>query len=330
MPQLLEIQTIEDYTFNDFKQQPYRYWNKLTIRILGTDVNIFKHDDRLRRLVLFFAGFFTLVWIVMGFDSGTGMIEFPLTKLILGEARSWKELVYWYHWAYGKTMHFSAFTIYGLHYVAVSHLFREHLHMTQSKNSAYSFGLTLLNIALFEYFWIYGFAYFQDQWWVTKWQWPQIRILVQNLIFFVLGLIILFDLYLSYIRTDGEVFRVYRFKKWLPFLVCLVCTLAGMGYWIYMGTWYPYRGLSVEIDGYRGRDEGVVVWNNKPMFVQTLYTVDVNLSDSVNSGDWYYLEDDYIHLVNTVVKGLYGLTGVAFAYGWKLDDRLRGLMEDSI
>jgi len=267
-------------------------------KIRGVDINVLKRDGALRHVILQCVCITNFLWLLMGFDSGVGQIEFPvvmLPNLLKGEI-NFAEWLGLYNWAYGKTMHFSAFVIYGLLFYGISSYLDRQLELKSSLNTVNSFGITFLNIAIFEYFWIYSFAFFQNQWWVAKWVWPQIRILLQNVMLTVCGI--------------GSIFlfsRAFNFKMKKSFIAILIITALSALFWINY-PWYVER-FSVYIEGYG-------VWTNTNKFPQTLYTIDLDLVDTLNAGTWFYHQNDLIHLTNTVVKILFALCSYFFTTCW--------------
>lgn len=252
----------------------------------------------------------------MGFDSGYGQIEYALYAakdyfLSPSTIPFWERVIAGWNWAYGKTMHWSAFTIYGLLYWATSwHLERE-LGITKTKNSAYSLAFTLLNIGIFEGFWMMGYAYFHDQWWSVTWKMPQLRIIIQNIGFTFVGLSTLLLFWIQSLVHDEEgeiIARIYNFKPSKNLLAISLITIASAAIWIY----YPWdvKPIEVYVEGYGN-------WINSNLFPQTLYTVDTNLLDNINAGEWFYVQDDLIHFINTGVKALLVLTGYSFTRCWK-------------
>ena len=280
------------------------------------DLLLFKYHDRLRKIFWWGSWAALVAWMVMGFDSGYGQIEYALYAIkdyFLSPSSTpfWESVTQAWNWAYGKTMHWSAFTIYGLLYWATSwHLERE-LGFTKTKNTAYSLAFTMFNIGIFEWGWMYGYAFFHDQWWSVTWKMPQLRILIQNVGFTFVGLstLILFWVQSHVHDEDGNVIgRLYTFKPSKALLSIFLITVAFATLWVY----YPYDVKPVEtyIEGYGD-------WQNSDMFPQTLYTVDTNLLDDVNAGEWFYVEDDMVHLWNTVVKTLLSLSGLLYVRSWK-------------
>jgi len=308
---------VQRITWKEYYQDPFGFFDKTYINILGMDLLLFKYHDRLRKIFWWGSWAALLAWVVMGFDSGYGQIEYALYALkdslfVPSTTPLWERMLIGWNWAYGKTMHWSAFTIYGLLYWSTSwHLERE-LGFTETKNSAYSLAFTMLNIGLFEWGWMYGYAFFHDQWWNVTWKMPQLRILIQNVSFTFVGLSTLLLLWVqSHVHDeDGNVIgRLYTFKPSKSLLAISLITVSFAALWVY----YPYDVKSVEtyIEGYG-------IWQNSKLFPQTLYTVDTNILDDVNAGEWFYVQDDMVHFMNTFVKTLLSLTGLYFVRSWRL------------
>lgn len=302
--------------WQEYYQDPFGYFDKANITIFGVDVLLFKYHVRLRKLVWWGIWAATALWILMGFDSGYGQIEYAIYAakdyfLSPTSTPFWERVIASWNWAYGKTMHWSAFTIYGLLYWATSWYLERGLGITKTKNSAYSLAFTLFNIGLFEWGWMYFFAFFHDQWWSVTWRMPQLRILIQNVGFTFIGLstMLLFWVQSLIHNEEGEVIgRIYRFKPSWTLILASLITVTSAILWIY----YPWNVKHVEtfIEGYG-------LWHNSKYFPQTLYTVDTNILDNVNAGEWFYLKDNAVHLLNTFVKSSLALTGLSFIRSWK-------------
>jgi len=280
------------------------------------DILLFKYHDRLRKIFWWGSWAALVAWMVMGFDSGYGQIEYALYAvkdyfISPSSTPFWESVTLAWNWAYGKTMHWSAFTIYGLLYWATSwHLERE-LGFTKTKNAAYSLAFTMFNIGIFEAFWMAGYAYFHDQWWTVTWKMPQLRILIQNVGFTFIGFstLLLFWVQSHVHDEDGNVIgRHYTFRASMSLIIIFTITIVAGARWVN----YPFDVKPVEtyIEGYGN-------WQNSDMFPQTLYTVDTNLLDDVNAGEWFYVEDDMVHFFNTGVKILLALTGLLYVRSWR-------------
>ena len=302
--------------WNEYYEDPFAYFDKTFINIFGVDLLLFKYHDRLRKIIWWGAWIATALWIRMGFDSGYGQIEYAIYAFkdyILSPSSTpvWEQVVDAGWWAYGKTMHWSAFTIYGLLYWATSWHLEKELGITKTKNAAYSLAFTLFNIGIFEWGWMYGYAFFHDQWWSVTWKMPQLRILIQNVAFTFIGLSTLLLFWVQGLIHDeqGEIIGcIYRFKPSKKLILFVLLTIASAALWVY----YPWNVKPAEtyVVGYGN-------WTNSNLFPQTLYTVDTNLLDNVNAGEWFYVEDNLVHFVNTGVKFLLALVGLFYVESWK-------------
>jgi len=140
---------------------------------------------------------------------------------------------------------------------------------------------------------------------------PQLRILIQNVGFTFIGLstLLLFWVQSHIHDEEGYVLgRLYTFKPSRALLIISIVTIAFAALWVY----YPWDVKPVEtyIEGYG-------IWQNGERFPQTLYTVDLDITDNVNAGTWFYVQDDLVHFMNTFVKTLLALTGFYFVRSWR-------------
>ena len=216
--------------------------------------------------------------------------EIQLADLI----KTWEEF-------YGKDFHYSALVIYGLCFYYLSKHYEKY-GIVGSRNVAYSAAWTWLSIGIFELYWMASYSYFQGQPWVLKLQFPQLRIIIQNIIgmFTAGGLTVLYCYVDSCVlNKKGDVVgRLWRFNwnKITWFLVA-ASIISAVFWWFYPG--YVER-FSVTY-------ETGETWTNSDRFPQTLYTIDVNPQDSINAGVWYWKENDLVHGWNTLVKVLFTL-----------------------
>lgn len=306
-------------TWKEYYQDPFGFFDKTYINLMGLDLLLFKYHDRLRIIIWWGSWAALLAWVVMGFDSGYGQIEYACYAakdyfLIPSSTPFLERVLAGWNWAYGKTMHWSAFTIYGLLYWATSWHLENELGFTKTRNSAFTLAFTLFNIGIFEWGWMAGYAYFHDQWWTVTWKMPQLRILIQNVGFTFVGLSTLSLFWLLSLIHDEEgqiVGRLYRFRPSKALLAISLITVASAALWVY----YPWEVKTVEtfIEGYGP-------WQNSNLFPQTLYTVDLNITDDINAGTWFYVQDDLVHFMNTGVKALLALTGLYFVRSWKREE----------
>lgn len=258
-----------------------------------------------RKIAFLFAVFLGAVpWILFGFDSCIGQPLMLLSRFpsyILGEI----SLTTWVAtWAehYGKEMHYSAFLIYGLMYWAISRHLDKKMNIHKSKNVAFSLSFLLLSVAVFEFYWIFSFATFQNQSWIITFKFPQARILLQNIGFATMG-----ALGILYFWLDSFVYdpirrgydRLYKLRV-DPFAFLLIVATVILAYvWIR----YPF-----EVERFSVTLETGETWTNTRYFPQTLYTIDLDPTDSVNAGVWFYMENNLIHALNTIVKTFVCLT----------------------
>ena len=284
--------------WGSLKTDPFKYYDNLSIKWRHIDFNILKDDVSLRRIVLYFSIVLTIVWFVMGFDSGIGQVEWPILYILgnlflkgqtYGNVMTFdgqitgEGLRYWYDWSYGKYMHWSAFVIYGFAFVLLSKYFYEKLNIKGSQNTVYSFSAVLLSVSIFEWFWMGSYYLFQGQPWILMWQWPQMRILIQNSGFGLLGLVFLFHILAETYLKPRVDWKVLLFTG-LAVGSCLL-------WWYYP---WPVHGTTVETT--------TGIWVNSQNFPQTTYTVDLDPLDKTCAGVQVYLEDNLVHLVNTIAK----------------------------
>lgn len=293
--------------FSEFQKDPFLFVDHLKISFRGNNLNLFQKFHKIQKMALYGAMISLVAWVAFGFDSTPLQFIHALYEGVpaLLQGGSWSDVVGIYNLYYGKEMHYSAFVIYFLLYYGLSKSW-ERVGVSKSKNMVFSFAGMFLAIALFEWFWILGFANFQNQPWVATWQFPQLKILIQNSVFSLAG-----GITVIYMLTEryhwswkgkeliqGE--RAYYFdvKNWkLWFLVGL--SVSSALFWIY----YPGNIQQIQVPLETGG-----VWESSRLFPQTLYTVDVNPADGVNAGEWFWVENNWIHATNTIVKVIWAFT----------------------
>lgn len=292
---------------DEFLSGPFIFFDTVDYPLLRN----FKKHRKIRDALLLLSIPCMAMWFLTGFDSGCGQIDWVAKKwfeaFISGKPFTWTDAVYHWNWAYGKFMHWSAFVIYGWMYYLVSTSLETNLDLKNSQNSVYTFTSVFLNVAAFETFWMCSFAYFQDQWWNVTFQWPQMRILLQNSIF--LGVVGLLGLTVFWLYShDEEENRIYKFKPNMRFLLVTLITIGSVVFWIN----YPWHveKITVPVVGYG-------LWTNSNKFPQTLYTIDEDITDKMSMGTQYFVENNTIHAVNTLVKTLFALTGWYYMDRWK-------------
>lgn len=274
---------------------------KLTFR--GNNLNLWQKYKRIQKTALYMSLGCLVLWILLGFDSTPLQFVHVLYEgipgLILGQ-KGWGDLVSIYNANYGKEMHYSAFVIYLLLFYGLSKNW-DRLGITKSKNMAYSFGLTFLAIGMFEWFWIISFGVFQHQPWAYTWAMPQLRILIQNTFFTFVGIVVWLYIWLdSFVINDQRqiVRRLWRFRvNWMAALLIFLSVALAL-LWIFYP--WPVQQISVTLkDG--------TVWHSSPLFPQTLYTIKTDPASPVNAGEWFWVEDNYVHAINTLVKIIWAL-----------------------
>lgn len=290
--------------WREFQADPYVYVDQLKIVFKGNNLNFFQKYKRIQKTAAYGSLICLAAWILFGFDSTPLQFVHVLYEGVpawISGSASLHDLGAIYSEYYGKEMHYSAFVIYPALFYALSRCW-EKAGVKMSKNIVFSSAAMLLSIAVFEWFWILSFSHFQNQPWISTWRFPQMKILLQNLVFTVAGFLAVLYMLTERWHWKGreQLGRAYYFclKSWKPWAL-VVLSLAAAIFWIY----YPgyVEQISVPL-------ESGEIWSSSRMFPQTLYTVDLNPSDAVNAGVWFWIENDVIHAVNTGVKALFALT----------------------
>jgi len=290
-----------------FKDDPFRWADRVNLTFGPFNLNFFQKLKRLQNTALALALIGLTCWLLFGFDSNLGQplqVIIKLPEYFSGELQLADLVAVWENY-YGKEFHYSAVVIYGLCFYYLSKHF-EKLGTRGSRNVAYTSCLTWLSIGVFELYWMGSFSFFQGQTWVLKLEMPQLRIILQNIIGMLsAGGLGVFYMYVeSYQYNPMHVLflkprqwvstgRKWRFNwNWLTYLLIAASVATAVLWWFYPG---PVELLTVEY-------ETGQVWTNSHRFPQTLYTIDVNPNDGINAGIWHYIENDFIHGLNTLVK----------------------------
>lgn len=290
--------------FSRFFEDPYAYVDRLVLTFKGHNLNLFQKYVKLQKMALWGAVVCLVFWIILGFDSTPLQFLHVLYEgvpaWIQGTA-SQEDLGSIYQLYYGKEMHYSAFVIYFVLFYAISKSW-EKAGVVKSKNIVFSSAVMLLSVGVFEFFWIFSFATFQNQPWVATWKWPQMRILFQNLCFTMGGGITVLYMLTERWHWKGreQLGRSYyfRLKSWAPWILLGVSFLGAL-FWIY----YPFEVQLLTVELETGE-----IWRSSRLFPQTLYTIDLAPGDGVNAGVWFWIQNDLIHAVNTGVKVLWAIT----------------------
>ena len=288
---------------NEYYSDPFGFMDNLSLVIKGNNLNIFQKYKRVRITAFGLAITCLVAWFVFGFDSTPLQFMHALYELpafVTGQV-SFSDLVATYNRFYGREMHYSAFVIYGLMYWFLSRHFDKNHGIKGSKNVAYACSLTFLSVAIFEFFWMSSFAYFQSQPWAITPKWPQLRIHMQNIAFLSVGVLGVLYMYADSFIMKGKEFvgRSYQFNwNWKAWLLVGLSIGTALVWWNY--PWYVEK-FSVQLE--TGK-----IWSNSQHFPQTLYTIDLDPTDSVNAGVWFWKGNNLIHGWNTLVKVFWTLT----------------------
>ena len=290
--------------WKDLETDPFGVIDRINLKWKDYDFNILHDDHGFRKIAIGFALTSLFFWIVMGFDSTPLQLIHPLYQglpgLITGQ-NSWGDLVSIYNSFYGKEMHWSAFVIYLFVFYLMSRSYAK-VGVTKTRNVFYSFAVMILAIGLFEWFWILSFGIFQNQPWVYTWQMPQLRILLQNTSYSLVGAVTAFYIWIdSYVLENHEITGrnwLFDWKSWKLWAL-IAASVASAVLWIY----YPGPIMQISVTLKDGS-----IWHSSRLFPQTLYTVKTDPLSSVNAGEWFYVPNDAVHAMNTIVKAIWALT----------------------
>lgn len=285
-------------------KEPFKWLDTRNLRFSFFNFNLFQNYTKMQKTAFWLAVVGAGAWLLFGFDSNAGQLMHVLVNIpnfVLGRitvdglVKVWVDM-------YGKDFHYSALVIYGFCFYFLSKHF-EKFNIRGSKNIAFASVLTWLSIGIFELYWMASFSFFQGQTWVLRLQMPQLRIIIQNIfVMFVaggLGALYMYAESCKFNKKGDIIGRLWRFN-WGKLSVLLVGLSVGLALF-----WWYYPGY---VETFSVTYETGEVWTNNRLFPQTLYTVDVNPSDSINAGVWFWVENDLIHGLNTLVKILFTLT----------------------
>jgi hypothetical protein len=276
--------------------------DNINLTFRGYDFNLLHDDAGLRKWSFRFALCFLAMWIVLGFDSTPLQFMHVLSDGLpgfLAGQKTLSDLVNIYGSFYGKEMHYSAFVIYFFLFWILSTNWSL-AKVKGTRNVVYSFIGMFLAIGIFEWFWILSYGIFQNQPWVYTWQMPQLKILLQNTMFSIVGALGALYIWIDSYQLNGKVItgRNWLFERGWRFWLLVIAAVAVAAFWIcYPG---PAQQFSVTL-------ENGQMWQSSRLFPQTLYTVDLNPGDAVNAGVWFYYQNDLVHAVNTIVKVIWSL-----------------------
>jgi len=285
---------------------PFDKLDNFHLTFKGYDLGNIFNPYGWRIYVLFLVTASGLAWIFFGFDSCFDQLEWGGRYFLsfLGGTHSFSDVLNIMQYRYGIATHFSAAVIYGLMFYAISQYY-EKVGIKRSLNLFMSAILTVFAVSIFEFSWNITYAFTQNQPWTITFRYKQSQILTQNLTFFIAG--ILFILFILatpgmtrfYYKKHNKIFDSYRFRinKKFEFLVLL-----SVGLW-FLWFYYPLPTRQISVPLETGGE-----WFSSSNFPQTMYTVDLDPTDNVAIGEPYFVEDNIIHTVNTVIKIIWAYT----------------------
>lgn len=278
--------------FIRFISDPFTTIDSISLQVKGFQLNILRDDKKLCKALLEIFVLIPLIcWILLGSDSTIDQVAwllFNIPNLITGKINfsQWSSIYANY---YGLGTHWSASVIYGLMFVGVSKFFREKIKVKNSENLALTTGFVGLAIGSFEFFWMSSYYFFQKQSWILTLQFPQMKIILQNILFTSVGLIPILGL-------NYKKYSLNLNRRTLLFLCSTI---------FFVLLWYNYpfqlQQLSVEVEGYG-------TWVSSPNFPQTMYTIDLNVTDQKAVGEMFFVDSPGVHFVNNMCKIFWTLT----------------------
>jgi len=275
--------------FKKFLKDPFETLDNLDLRYAGFQFNILKDDVKLRKAL--FDIFFLIpliMWVLLGADSTADQVVNLVLNIpnFLLQKISLDKLLAIYNGFYGLGTHWSASVIYSLLFIGISKHLRDKLDVKNSLNLAITTGFVGLTIASFEFFWIGSYYIFQNQPWILSLKFPQLRIILQNVLFATTGIIILLGFNWTEYKLNVDKITILAFFS----------TIGLIALW-----WYyplPTQQLTVQLEE--------SIWVSSSNFPQTMYTIEMNIGDGF--GKMFYANDPYVHLVNNLAKIFMTLT----------------------
>jgi hypothetical protein len=202
---------------------------------------------------------------------------------------------------YGLGTHWSASVIYSGLFIGISKHLHDKLEIENSLNLSITTGVVGLAIGTFEFYWIGSFFLFQNQPWILSFKFPQLRILLQNALFILVGLVM----------VSGINYESFKLKLNWKTLILVVITIGFAVLWWNYGVLFPVQQISVPI-------ENGTVWTSSPCFPQTMYTIQTD--PNVAAGDLFHVENPAVHLVNNLTKIFWTLS---FYSLFSIEERIR-------
>jgi len=272
-----------------FKVEPFKTIDSINLNFHGFQFNILRDDLKLRKAL--FQIFFIIplaCWLLLGSDStidqAAYLIFVGIPNFLLGHY-SFNQLLATYSNHYGLGTHWSASVIYTLLFIGISKHLREELDLKNSENLAFTTCFVGLTIATFEFFWMISYYHFQNQTWILSLRFPQLRIILQN-VMFSLPAIIIFPFWK---------WKTHHFNINTKTLFYVSTTIILILIWFNYGLIFPVEQLKVDVEGFG-------TWISSKRFPQTMYTIDMNVSDNIAVGEMFYVQNNAIHFVNNTAK----------------------------
>lgn len=268
-------------TLNLFLKDPFTTIDNLKLDFHGFHFNILSNDERLRSALVY--PFFLmplLAWLLLGADSTIDQVMWMLMDI---PSMNFNHMIQIYNQYYGLGTHWSASVIYAALFIGISKHLSDKLAVRNSLNLCLTTGFVGLSIATFEFTWMINYAYWQHQPWVVTAQWPQLRIILQDILFAMPGIITLSAL-------NWKEYRLNINRK--TELLLLSTEFLFLLWWFYP---FPVHQLTIALqDG--------SIWRSTQNFPQTMYTIDMNPTDALAVGEMFHADDPAVHLVNNLAK----------------------------
>lgn len=263
----------------NFKNDPFATLDSLDLRYGGFQFNVLRDDEKLRKVV--FQIFFLtplLLWLLLGADSTADQLAYFLWNIpsFLLQKITFNQLLEIYNSWYGLGTHWSAPVIYSLLLIGISKHLREKLDVRNSLNLSLTTGFVGLTIASFEFFWLGSYYFWQNQHWILTLQFPQGQIIIRNMLFALVGMIVLL----------GLNWKEYKFNIDKITILSFLATIGLVWWWWF----YPFSTEQLVVGN----------WVSSIHFPQNMYIV--NVDSTVAYGIAYHIENAGVHLVNNLTK----------------------------
>ncbi|MFX0142207.1 MAG: hypothetical protein ACFFDN_51690 [Candidatus Hodarchaeota archaeon] len=259
--------------FESFRKDPFETLDNLDLNFKGFQLNILRDDAKLRKAI--FTIFFVpplIAWVLLGADSTADQLAYFLVNVpnFLLQKITLNELFHIYNSWYGLGTHWSASVIYSLLLIGLSKHLREKLDIKNSENLVLTTGFVGFTIFSFEFFWWISYYFFQGQTWILSLWLPQLRLILQDSLFALPGIIIILGLNYKEFKFNFDKFTFL-------FFILTIST-------IFLWWFYPFPVTPLTVG----------TWTSNARFPQTMYTL--------YPEKLYYVADKGVHFVNNLVK----------------------------